>query len=71
MSLASVATSTTGFLIVSFEAFGYIIVYDKPHIGLVNTHTESNSGHNHVHLLHEKFILILGSYFIIEASVVG
>ena len=49
-TLASIAACTACFLIVSFQAFRYVVMNDKTYIGLVNTHTECNGSYNHINV---------------------
>ena len=46
-SLFLVASGASGLLKVGFERVGQVNVDDKPHIGLVDAHSEGVGGHNH------------------------
>ena len=70
LSFASVTAGTTCFLIIAFERFWYIIMYDKTHIGFVYTHTERNGSHNHIDFLHQKHILIFRTRMCIQSSMI-
>ena len=69
--LATVAASTTSFLIVAFDAFGDIVVDDEAHIGFIYAHAKGDGGHDDIHFFGEEFILIFGAHLVVEASVVG
>ena len=56
-AFASVASSTSGLLIVAFQTLRDIIVDNKSYIRLVDTHTEGDGSHNHVETLHQEVVL--------------
>src|SRR5690606_37123793 len=58
---AAVTSGSSGFLIVALQTFKNIVVNYKTYIRLVNSHTKSNGGNNHIGFFHQKFILMLGS----------
>ena len=70
-SLSAIAAGAAGFLIISFQTLRYVIMYHKPHIGIVNAHSECNRGHDHVDALHEKVVLRLRSCGRVEAGMIG
>ena len=70
LTLATVAAGTTGLLIIALETLGYVVVDDKTHVGLVDTHSEGYGGDDDVDILHEELVLVLGAHLRVEASVV-
>ena len=52
MTLATITTSTTRFLIITFYTFWDIVVNHKTNIWLVNTHTKGNSCNNNICIFH-------------------
>lgn len=44
---------------------------DEPHVGLVDTHAESDRGDDHVGALHQEIVLILGARGRIHARMIG
>ena len=66
----AVSTGPSGLLIIPFQASRHVVMDDEPHIRLVNTHSECDGGHNHVHLLHQELVLVLRPHFRIQAGVV-
>ena len=69
-ALASVASCAPGLLVVSLKRFWYVIVYDEPHVGLVDTHTEGYCRHDDIHLLHEETVLCLVAGHSVQSGVV-
>ena len=70
-TFSAVTSGTSGLLIVALEALWYVVVYDEPHIGFVDTHTESDGCHNDLHFLHEEGILVGCSCLRIHARVIS
>ena len=70
LSLSPVAAGAAGLLIVALQALGDVVVDDKTHIGLVNAHAKSDSGNNHIHLLHQELVLILGTHFVVQPRMI-
>ena len=70
-ALATVAPRTSCFLVIALQAFGYVVVYDEAHVGLVDAHAKSYGGHNHVDAFHEEVVLRLRSGGRVEASMIG
>ena len=71
LSFASISSGTSGFLIIPLQAFRNIIVNHITHIRFVNTHTESNRGHDHIDFFHKEIILILCSCGRIHSGMIG
>ena len=71
LSLASITSGTSGFLIIAFEALGNIVVDDKAHVGLVNAHSKGNGGNNHIHLFHQELVLVLGTHLVVQPRMIG
>ena len=65
-----ISAGATGFLIVTFQTLGHIVVDDIAHIRLVNTHTKSDGGHNHVRFLHQEVILVLNPGLGVQTSMI-
>ena len=42
----------------------------KTDVRLVDSHTESNGGDNHIHILHQELVLILSAHLRIQSCVV-
>ena len=61
MTLAAVAPGPSRLLIIPFERLGNVVMDDEPHVGLVDTHAESDRGDDHVGALHQEIVLILGA----------
>ena len=58
-SVLPVPAGTSGLLIIALDAFRNIIVYDKAHIRLVDSHAEGYGRHNDLHVLHQEPVLVL------------
>ena len=71
LSFTAIATCATCFLVVSFQRFGYVVVYDKSYIGFIDTHTKGDGSYNHLHFLHEERILVLAACSGVHACVIG
>ena len=67
----TVATGTTCLLIIGFNTFRQVQVGNETHIGLIDTHTESDGGHYNHTVLAQKTLLILLSKLRAEAGVIG
>ena len=70
-ALASISAGTSRLLIISFQALGYVVMYHKPHIGFVDTHTECYGGHNHIQALHDEVVLGLVALRRLHTGMVG
>ena len=70
-ALAVVAAGAARLLIVAFEALGYVVVDDKPHVGLVNAHAKGDGSHNDVELLFEKVVLGLRAQLRVQPGMIG
>jgi hypothetical protein len=60
-----------GLLVVALQALGNVVVDHEAHVRLVDTHPEGDGGHDHVHLLHQELVLVLGALVGVHASMVG
>ena len=58
-TFSTITSGTTCFLIIAFKRLRNVIMDDKTHIGLVNTHTEGNGSHDNLDTLHQKIVLSL------------
>ena len=56
--LSTIPPGTTCFLVISFQALGYIIMDHKTDIRLVNSHSECDGGHYDIHLFHQELVLV-------------
>src|SRR6266700_2453821 len=52
-----VAPCTTGFLVIVLDAFWNIIMYHKPDIRLINTHSKGDSSHDDLYIFIQKKVL--------------
>ena len=66
----AIPASSSGLLIIAFYTLRDIIVDDKAHIRLVNTHSECNGRNNHIYLLHEESILIVSAGLGVQAGMI-
>ena len=66
----AVAARPPRFLEVVFNAFGHIDVCDKPHVGFVNTHTESNRCADHGAGRIDKPRLIVVAHLTVHSGVI-
>ena len=69
-TLTVITAGASRFLIVTFQTLGHVVVDDIAHIRLVNTHTKSDGGHNHVCFLHQEVILVLNSGLGVQTGMV-
>ena len=53
----AVAPGTPDFLIKALDAFGQVVMDDKPHVGLVDTHPEGHRGTDHLQAVVDKVVL--------------
>ena len=67
----AVAPSTTGFLIIGFEAFRQVEVGDKAHVRFVDAHTKGDGGDDNDFFFTQKTPLILLALFGVNTGVVG
>ena len=66
----AVTARPSGFLIIAFQTSRDVVVDDKTHIRLVDSHSECNGRHDHVHILHQKTVLVLGPDLGVQACVI-
>ena len=71
LALAPVTAGTAGLLVVTLQTLGDIIMDDKPHIGLVDTHTEGDGRYNHVNILAQESVLIVAAHRALHACMIG
>ena len=71
VAFAAVTPGASGLLIISLKAFGNVVVDHEADVGLVDTHAESDSGHDYLDLLVKERILVDGTRISIHAGVVG
>ena len=70
VAFATIASGTTGLLIVAFERLGNVVVNDEAHVGFVDTHTESNGCNDDLCLLHEEGVLVFGALLRVHACMI-
>ena len=70
VATSSVSSCPSGLLIIAFYAFRNIIMYHEPHVRLVDTHSESDCGHDYVYFLHQEPVLIFRTGLGIQSGVV-
>ena len=51
-ALATVTSGTPRLLVIPLETFGYVVMDHIAYVGLVDTHTEGNGGHDNVSFFH-------------------
>ena len=71
MSASSVPTGPTRLLIISLQTLRNVVMDHITHIRLVDTHSERNRRHDHIHLFVQKLILICGPGHRIHPGMVG
>ena len=59
ITLHTISTTTTRFLIIPFQTLRHIIVDHKPHIRLIDAHSKRNGSHNHIAIFHQKRVLMM------------
>ena len=70
LGVLPVTAGASCLLIVPFDALRDVVMYDKTHVRLVDSHSESDRRHNHVHILHKEPVLILGPGLRVKAGMV-
>ena len=63
MPFTTITTSTSCFLIVTFNTFWDIVVDYKTYIGFIDTHTKGDGCYHHINLFHQEHILVFGACF--------
>lgn len=71
MSVAAVASRTPRLLIISLQRLGNIVMDHIAHVGFVDTHAESDRGHDHVGPLHQEVVLVGRTCLGIHTGVIG
>ena len=66
-----VAARPAGFLIITLDALGDVVMDDEPDVGLVDAHAEGDGGDDHLDVLHQEAVLVLRAGFRVQAGVVG
>src|SRR5258705_270212 len=66
-----VASSAPDFLIIGLDGSGHLIVSDKANVRLVDAHTKSISGHDHLRAARHEFFLGFDARRITQASMIG
>ena len=70
-TLAAVTSCTSRLLVVALQRLRNVVVDDKTHVGLVNTHAEGDGSHDDVNLLHQEVILCLRAQCRLQTCMVG
>src|SRR5687768_3277469 len=55
--LLAVAPCPAALLVIAFQRTGKIVMYDRTYIGLIDTHSESTRGDDHLHLALQELVL--------------
>ena len=71
LAFLAVTTGPARLLIIALDALGDVVVDDKAHVRLVDSHAEGDGGHDDVDLLHQELVLVLGPGFGVQAGMVG
>lgn len=71
MSFAAVASRTPRLLIISLQGLGNIVMDHIAHVGFVDTHAESDRGHDHIGPLHQEVVLIGRTCLGVHTGVIG
>ena len=70
-ALAAISAGASCFLVISFKAFGNVVVDDESHIGLVDAHAKGDGSHNHIDVFFKKSILGVATHLGIQSCVIG
>ena len=71
VSVAAVASRTPRLLIISLQRLGNIVMDHIAHVGFVDTHAESDRGHDHIGPLHQEVVLIGRTCLGVHTGVIG
>ena len=66
-----ISAGASCFLVISFKAFGNVVVDDESHIGLVDAHAKGDGSHNHIDVFFKKSILGVATHLGIQSCVIG
>ena len=66
----AVTAGAAGFLIIALYALGDVIVDDETDVLLVYAHAKGDGGNNHVYLLHQELILVIGPCLCVQTGMV-
>ena len=58
------------FLIILFERLRHVVVNHEAHIRLVNSHSECERGNHNLHLVADKFRLMVGTHLVGKPRVI-
>ena len=70
-TFTSITPGTTRFLIITFEALGYVVMDDETHVGFVDAHAKGNRCHDDIDTLHDEVVLCLGAHLALKTCMVG
>ena len=70
-TLAAVTPGSSRLLVIAFQRLRDVVVYHEAHIGLIDTHTEGDGGHDDVDVFHQEGILRLCTGGRVESCMVG
>ena len=71
MRRLAIATGTTGFLIIGFDAAGNLEVGNETHIAAVDAHAERIGGHRDASSLLQELVLGFLAFLLVHAAVIG
>ncbi|CAI8363046.1 MAG: Uncharacterised protein [Cryomorphaceae bacterium] len=61
-AFTTIASSSTGFLVVAFQRFRHVVVQYKTNVRFIDTHTKGNGGDNHITIFVEKGVLVFYTF---------
>ena len=70
LAFSSVTAGSAGLLIITLKTLGHVVMYHKPDVGFVNTHSEGYRGHYDIHLFKQEGVLILRACLAVHACMV-
>ena len=66
----SIPSSSSGFLIIGFQALRHLIMNYIPYIALIDTHTKRIGGHHNLQTVKREIILCLFSFLLTKAGMI-
>ncbi len=71
VAFQSIPAGTTRLLVIVLYGLGYIKVNDEPDIRLIDAHSKSNGGYDHLYVFVEEQVLPFGPELAVQSRVVG
>ena len=65
-----VTAGAAGLLVIAFDALGNVVMDDEADIRFVDAHAKGDGGYDHVDILHQEAVLVLGPHLRIQARMV-